>query len=240
MATKPENAIPMLPSGDGAPHECWSCGDMRAAQFCRSCGSVQPPAPTDYFSFFGLPRLLNIETGKLEKTMLALSRRLHPDLYGRASDQEQEWSLEQTSKLNDAYRTLRDPVQRTEYLLRIEGVRTTERTKEDAPKAAQLRTAPPGLLEEVFELNMLLEEYRGGDHSDELRGQLHQAREHLEEKLQAVRGELKSSWLAWDGMQTSGDEADERRRVLEQMMGIVHRRRYLDHLIHEIATAIAE
>lgn len=241
MATKPQSAIPVLPSGD-APHECWSCGDMRAAQFCRSCGSVQPPAPTDYFSFFGLPRTLNIETGKLEKTMLALSRRLHPDLYGRASEQEQEWSLEQTSKLNDAYRTLRDPVLRTEYLLRIEGVRTAERTKEDAPTAAKLRIAAPGLLEEVFELNEQLEEYRSGDHSPELRSGLHQARQRLEEKINALAEELQSCWQAWDALLAQPETAapGERRRLLELMLGVVHRRRYLDHLISEIATTLAE
>jgi molecular chaperone HscB len=245
MATvKPENAIPVLPNGDASTHECWSCGSMRAAQFCRSCGSVQPPAPTDYFAFFGLPRRLNLEAGKLEKTMLALSRRLHPDLYSRASAQEQEWSLEQTSKLNDAYRTLRDPVLRTEYLLRLEGIRTNERTKDDAssPAAAKLRAAPPDLLEEVFELNEQLEEYRSGDRNEARRAGLQQARQRLEDKLQSVNGELQSSWKLWDDLLAQGDAAvaGERRRQLERMLAIVQRRRYLDHLIREIVTTLAE
>src|SRR6266550_8487573 len=70
-----------------AAHACWSCGDMRAAQFCTSCGKVQPPAPVDYFSFFGLPRKLNIDTAVLEREFYALSRQLHPDLYARSADQ---------------------------------------------------------------------------------------------------------------------------------------------------------
>src|SRR5262245_51101541 len=89
-----------------AEHACWSCGDMRAAQFCTSCGKVQPPQPVDYFSFFGLPRELNIDPSKLEREFYALSRRLHPDIYAGRDVREQEWSLEQSSRLNDAYRTL--------------------------------------------------------------------------------------------------------------------------------------
>src|SRR5438034_10251710 len=64
-----------------AAHACWSCGDMRAAQFCKACGKVQPPEPVDYFSFFGLPRKLNIDTSTLEHEFYSLSRKLHPDIY---------------------------------------------------------------------------------------------------------------------------------------------------------------
>src|SRR6476620_11235597 len=96
---------------------CWSCGTMRAVHFCSACGKVQPPMPVDYFTFFGLPRKLNLDTALLEREFYELSRKLHPDIYARAVPQEQEWSLEQSSLLNDAYRTLRDPIRRTEYLL---------------------------------------------------------------------------------------------------------------------------
>ena len=71
-------------------HSCWSCGAMRAAHFCGSCGKVQPPAPVDYFTFFGLPAKLDIDAAVLEKDFYQLSRKLHPDLSARASSQEQE------------------------------------------------------------------------------------------------------------------------------------------------------
>ncbi len=103
-----------------AAHACWSCGDMRAAQFCTSCGKVQPPTPVDYFTFFALPRKLNLDTAALEREFYVLSRKLHPDVYVGRDSQEQEWSLEQSSRLNDAYRTLKDPIRRTEYLLKLE------------------------------------------------------------------------------------------------------------------------
>jgi DnaJ-domain-containing protein 1 len=116
-------------------HSCWSCGAMRAAHFCASCGKVQPPQPVDYFTFFALPPKLTIDVPKLEKDFYELSRKLHPDLSARASAQEQEWSLEQSSLLNDAYRTLRDPIKRTQYLLHREGG-ARDRRGEEADRSA--------------------------------------------------------------------------------------------------------
>ena len=148
-----------------ATSTCWSCGDMRAAHFCSACGKVQPPQPADYFTFFGLSRKLNLDTASLEREFYELSRRLHPDLSARFDKREQEWSLEKTSQLNDAYRTLKDPIKRTEYLLRLEGVELEEQSKaatEQARSSGQVKkqVVPPDLLEEVFELNMQLEELR--------------------------------------------------------------------------------
>ncbi|HZC21709.1 MAG TPA: Fe-S protein assembly co-chaperone HscB, partial [Candidatus Binatia bacterium] len=116
-------------------HSCWSCGSMRAAHFCESCGKVQPPAPVDYFTFFGLPPKLNLDVPALEKEFYELSRKLHPDLNARAGSNEQQWSLEQSSLLNDAYRTLRDPIKRTQYLLRLEGVELEEQSKSATEQA---------------------------------------------------------------------------------------------------------
>ena len=106
---------------------------------------------SDHFSLFALPRKLWIEMSTLEKKFLELSWKLHPDKFVNASPEEQETSLKRSSELNDAYRVLRDPVARVEYLLEIEGMRKEGEHKQQAP---------PELLEEVFELNMQLEEMR--------------------------------------------------------------------------------
>ena len=66
----------------------------------------------DYFEFFDLPRNLAIDTKDLEKRFYALSRQLHPDLHSRKSAAERDYALESTAVLNDAYRTLRDPIAR--------------------------------------------------------------------------------------------------------------------------------
>ena len=115
--------------GQATPR-CWSCGTTGAVQFCNACGKVQPPVPVDYFTFLGFPRKLNLDTAELEREFYALSRRLHPDVFGQADDRERAWSLEQSSMLNDAYRTLKDAIKRTEYLLRLEGIELEEQSKQ--------------------------------------------------------------------------------------------------------------
>ena len=138
-----------------ATENCWSCGTMRAQHFCSSCGKVQPAAPVDYFMFFGFPRKLELDTAALEREFYALSRRLHPDSFVQSPTQEREWSLEQSSMQNDAYRTLKDPIKRTQYLLRLEGVELEEQSKQATEKARatgelKKQVVPPDLLEEVF------------------------------------------------------------------------------------------
>src|SRR3974377_2403039 len=141
-----------------ATSTCWSCGTMRAVHFCNACGKVQPPVPVDYFTFFGLRRKLNVDLTALEREFYTLSRKLHPDLYSVADPREQEWRLEQSSQLNDAYRTLKDPIKRTQYLLRLEGVELEEQSKTATDEARATGTGkkkdvPPELLEEDFIMN---------------------------------------------------------------------------------------
>src|SRR5437588_2536568 len=103
-----------------------------------SSGPVaEAPSPRDYFGFFGLPRKLNLDLAALEREFHRLSRQLHPDLFARASQQEQQWATEQSSQLNDAYRTLRDPIARTQYLLQLEGVQLEEQSKAATERARQ-------------------------------------------------------------------------------------------------------
>src|SRR5205085_4276262 len=104
MATT-ESKSSVIVAGE-ATSSCWSCGTMRALHFCSACGKVQPAVPVDYFTFFGFPRKLNLDTAALEKEFYALSRHPHPDMSAQANSQERAWSLEQSSMLNDAYRTL--------------------------------------------------------------------------------------------------------------------------------------
>src|ERR1700730_2334195 len=164
MTNSSLTTITATPAPEGT-QSCWSCGTMRAIYFCEACGKVQPPAPVDYFTFFGLPRKLNLDVVALDKDFYELSRKLHPDVNARTGGQEQEWSLQQTSLLNDAHRTLKDPIKRTEYLLKLEGVELEEQSKtatEQARSTGEVKKqiVPPDLLEEVFELNMQLEELR--------------------------------------------------------------------------------
>src|SRR6266700_3163624 len=220
-----------------ASHACWSCGDMRAAQFCTSCGKVQPPAPVDYFSFFGLPRKLNLDNATLERGFYAMSRKLHPDLYAGRDSREQSWSLEQSSRLNDAYRILKDPIRRTEYLLKLEGVELEGQSKagtEEARKTGEKKQiVPPDLLEEVFELNMQIEELRAtkklGEEDPALIQELQAHKQLLEEKFSALFDELRSYWGEWDATEDAGNE-EVKRKVRDKMVDLLNRRSYIRNL----------
>ncbi len=228
-----------------AAHACWSCGDMRAAQFCTSCGKVQPPTPVDYFSFFGLPRKLNLDTAVLGREFYSQSRKLHPDIYAGSKPQEQEWSLEQSSRLNDAYRTLKDPIRRTEYLLKLEGVELEGQSKaatEEARKTGEKKQiVPPDLLEEVFELNMQLEELRAnkrlGEEDPALLKELLTHQQSLEEKFNALFDELQGYWSEWDVAIDSGADS-ERNRIRDKMVDLLNRRSYIRNLVRDVTETL--
>ena len=225
---------------------------MRAVHFCEACGKVQPPAPVDYFAFFGLPRKLTIDVAAMEKDFYELSRKLHPDLNAQAGSQEQEWSLQQSSLLNDAYRTLKDPIKRTQYLLKLEGVELEEQSKsatEQARATGQLKKqiVPPDLLEEVFELNMQLEELRGlkkaGEDDPSLIEEVGRQKLELEEKHEALLRELQENWKVWDGMiqrEQNGQPVseEERRQERDKMVNLLNRRNYIRNLVRDVSEVL--
>jgi molecular chaperone HscB len=231
-------------------HSCWSCGSMRAAHFCEACGKVQPPVPVDYFSFFGLPPKLDLDVKILEKDFYDLSRRLHPDLNARADSKEQEWSLEQSSLLNDAYRTLKDPIKRTEYLLHLEGVELEEQSKNATEQArstgeVKKQIVPPDLLEEVFELNMQLEELRMnkkmGEDDPRLIAEIDKQKVSLEAKHEALLEELRTQWKTWDSLIDRGHDAaaiEQRAKVRDKMVDVLNRRNYIRNLVRDVNEAL--
>jgi molecular chaperone HscB len=231
-----------------ATENCWSCGAMRAAHFCQQCGKVQPPVPVDYFAFFGLPYRLNLDTAQLEREFYSLSRHLHPDISAISSQREQEWSLEQSSQLNDAYRTLKDPITRTEYLLRLQGVQLEEQSKaatEEARRTGELKkqVVPPDMLEQVFELNMQLEELRMnkkmGERDENLESELRNTKQDLQAKYDALLAELHAAWNEWDALidhsERDGAVLDENRDVVRnKMVDVLNRRTYLRNLLRDV------
>jgi molecular chaperone HscB len=230
---------------------CWSCGEMRAAHFCTACGKVQPPAPVDYFTFFGLSRKLDLNVVALEKDFYVLSRKLHPDVNARADSKEQAWSLEQSSLLNDAYRTLKDPIKRTHYLLGLEGVELEEQSKsatEQARATGEIKKqiVPPDLLEEVFELNMQLEELRMqkkiGEDDPALLEEIGKQKLELENKNEALLDELRTIWKNWDAIieaeETGQLAAVDRKQVRDRMVDVLNRRNYIRNLVRDVNEAM--
>src|ERR1700740_1411627 len=202
-----------------SPLVCWNCHERTiGTHFCSSCGKMlQVPEQSDYFAMFEIPRKLWIEMGELERKFLQLSWKLHPDNYVNASPEEREISLKRSSELNDAYRTLREPVARVEYLLAIEGMRKEGQTKQQAP---------PELLEEVFELNESLDELReaktSGGGLAALKTRLEAAEKNVQEKLGEVDAQLQATAREWDAA-LDGD-APTQNKIKARLNELLNRR----------------
>lgn len=197
--------------------------------------AASPNQAPDYFAVFGIPRKLWLEMSLLEQKFLQLSWKLHPDNFVNASDQERELSLRSSSQLNDAYRVLRDPVGRVEYLLEIEGERKEGEKKQQAP---------PELLEEVFELNESLDELReakssGGD-LRELKNGLQSAAKHFQEKLDELDAQLQTVAREWDAALDANGTAETRKKLMARMNELLNRRSYLRNLVANVAKELNE
>lgn len=219
---------------------CWSCKAAANAElFCPQCGKIQPvERGTDFFGFFGLPRRLNLDREELERKFHALSWKLHPDNFYNASPYEQQISIECSAILNDAYRALREPLARVEYLLVLEGVRKEGETKQQAP---------PDLLEEVFELNEYLDEMRAAKRGQQdggklaaLRLHLEAARQTFEAKLREVDEALFGTFAEWDALPDRSASESERHAVLAKVSEILNRRSYMRNLVREVIKELEE
>ncbi len=173
------------------------------------------PLPVDYYELLGLERKLLLSQDELQRRYYELSRQFHPDRFMRKPEAERQHALDASSALNDAYRTLKEPVRRAEYVLKQSGFDIGEQRSKDVP---------PELLEEVFELNMALEEMRSGDES--ARPQLESARTSFTQMLSDVDRDLEKLFGAYD--------AAPDREQLSHLRGILNRRRYIQNLVRDV------
>lgn len=185
---------------------------------------------TDYFALFGLPRKLWIEMDALEEKFLQLSWKVHPDNFVNATEHERESALRRSSDLNDAYRALRDPIARVEYLLELEGKRK---------EGEQKQQAPPELLEEVFELNESLDELReakaaGGDLGS-LKSRLEIAEASFQKKLDEVDTQLQTAARQWDAAVEAKASDTDREAIFVRLNEILNRRSYIRNLVANVA-----
>lgn len=217
---------------------CWHCqSEVSGEYFCDRCVKVQPVSKeTDYFTCFGFPRRLTIDQSKLEAKFYELSRAFHPDFYQNKSETEQTISLGNSATLNSAYRTLRDPIQRAEYLLDLE-----------AGAVKEIRNSPPAdLFEEILELQDTLNEYRAADRASgtgqQLRAKLQAEQLTLEQRKQNMETRLQQLFTDWDRLQGQGDATSharsERDRLLKQMREILSNRTYVKSIVNDLVATI--
>ncbi len=196
---------------------------------------------SDYFTLFSLPPHLHIDLKALETAFYAQSRKLHPDRFASKTQAEQDAALAASSQLNDAYRTLRDPISRTEYLLSLEGVQMEEQSRAatDAAKASgteKKQVAPPDLLEEAFELNMQLEEMRL-DPDPNTRRDLEAARDKFTAMLAESQQQLEALWTKWDAG-VDADNATAKDSAKDAMVALLNRRSYIRNLVRDVNAAL--
>jgi molecular chaperone HscB len=133
---------------------CWSCEkEAGAAALCGSCGAPQPVsthgAQADHFAVLGVARRYDGDLVAMEAAYKELSRKLHPDRFARADPRARRASLQRTVQLNEAWRALKDPMKRAEYLLALGGVKIA--TDDGGARSGGV-AASPALLMEMLEL----------------------------------------------------------------------------------------
>ena len=211
---------------------CRTCGGGAPVDvhFCPSCTKILTISRQgDYFSFLGLPRKLNLDANLVEQQFRALSRQFHPDYFYNSTPTERRASLERSSYLNDAYRTLKQPASRIAYLLDVEGA--LKASDHDAVKKV-----PGSLLEEVFALNEELDEVRdlreSGGAEEQWRARLAAAAAPIESKRAEHEAQLLSLSAQWDAL-SPGDVAG-RAEVLGALRERTLERNYINNLLATI------
>jgi molecular chaperone HscB len=185
----------------------------------------------NYFEVFGLARRLEIDGAELQHRFYELSRRHHPDFHHGASAEEQAQALEASARLNAAYRALRDPIARIEYLVRLEEGRETREGAEVKPQA------PPELLAEMFEIQESLAEARSGALDEATRETLLTRRERLQERHRNEEARLSGPLSqAWDSAASVGERAAALRAFKEALAT----RAYLRTVIADLGEALVE
>jgi molecular chaperone HscB len=210
MDTKAAGAQKSLP--------CWNCGEpcgepQAAADACGECGAiVAPPKRDDHFAALGLPRRYALDPAQVRRAYLELSRRFHPDRYGQKTPRERRLAVEKTAALNDAYKTLTDPIARAEYLLSQEaGLKDLEKLRAD-----------PATLEAVLERRERILELKAEGDRDALTEERRRA--------EAERAEIAAGLLALFARVDAGDKA-----ALAEVERAVVAHRYNRGVLSELA-----
>ncbi len=197
---------------------CWSCdGPLEgAADACPRCGKLQPPRARDYFEYLGLPKSFHVDLAKVDDVLREKSRKLHPDRFARADEREKSFSLQHTTFLNDAVRTLRDPQRRAEYLLTLHGLKAGANDRQNAK-------VDPAFLMEMMETRETLADAKASKDGATMKKIGGEAAGEKERLL----SEAEAKFTQW--------EKTGERLLLEQVVSILDKVRYFEQIVAEAA-----
>ncbi len=171
----------------------------------------------NHFELFGLPVSFDIDTDNLAARYREMQRRVHPDKYANASDQDRRLSLQMTALINEAFQTLKDPVRRGRYLLSLRGIDLGDETD---------TAMDPAFLMEQMELRENLDEVKQADNPHK---QLAELANRIEQRLQEGMGQFRRA-LA-DGTPESNKKA---RNAVREMQFLEKMRLEIDNLEEEL------
>ncbi len=186
---------------------------------------------SDYFAVLGLPRKLQVDLEELRRRLYALSRLHHPDFHQAAGAGEQAAVLERSALINRAYRALRDPLARVEYLIALEEGRETRDGSPGKPKA------PMDLLEEMLEVQEALEDAKTSGLDAEASARLARERQSLMARQAAQEASISGRFADWD---RAIDSDADRRPLLEWFKQALATRTYLRTVIDDLSDALGE
>jgi molecular chaperone HscB len=183
---------------------CWSCERATGAGVtCPSCGAILPPdSKADHFAVFGVERRFDVDLPDLEGRFRDLSRKLHPDRFAKADPRARRASLQRSVQLNEAWRTLKDPFKRAEYLLSLAGVSLSQEV-------------PAPLLMETLELREELGEARAAADDRKVQAMATTMRARVQVALRAV---------------AEGLAGGDLERVARELVALRYYRRFMDEV----------
>ena len=176
------------------------------------------PAPgKNHFELFGLSAVFDIDTDELAVRYRELQRRVHPDKFANASDQDRRLSLQMTALVNEGFHTLKDPVRRGRYLLSLRGVDLDDETD---------TTMDPAFLMEQIGFREELEEVRQADNPHK---QLAELANRIEQRLQDKLGQFRRAFA-----NDTPDGTEKARNTVREMQFLEKLRREIDNLEEEL------
>lgn len=199
---------------------CPHCNKETTSQeYCSECGRILPPIQSNYFDVFGLPvdRLM-IDISQLEKRFLELSRKYHPDRFASKTPLENQIAHEYSSAINNAYRTLKEPISRAKYVVERQLGSIEE-------KSAHV---PPDMAEFFFEIHDVLDTIResNGNAPELALKEVQKAEQELREKVKELETNLEQQFAVYD---SAPDKQN-----LEKIKEILSERSYIRSFLRQI------
>ncbi len=200
--------------------------DTIGGNFCTECGAPLPlTGEEDYFSAFGLDRILGLDPGRLKAAYFDLSRRLHPDAHISDAPEIQEATLRRSAFLNDGYHVLRDPLRRVRYLVTLEG-----------RQAADGRTTTTA---SSFELMEAIQDAQLERDPEALEVKLGEAEAQIGAVKETALRSLEDLARRWDGLEKPGGSLAPREALLDEMRDRLDEIAYADRLLRAVEEARA-